>query len=124
MIKLRPHHLLCIEFFEGKGYDLKHIENMYHVINCLNEEDSFMLTESLDDICSCCPNRIDDKCKTQDKVLRYDKSMKDMLKLEYDREYSYKELKLKVEEKTDYLLDNSCRDCQWAYICHNKNRKN
>ena len=29
MIKLRPHHLLCIEFFEGKGYDTKHIENMF-----------------------------------------------------------------------------------------------
>ena len=117
MIKLRPHHLLCIEFFEGKGYDLKHIENMHHVINCLNEEDNFMLIESLDDICSCCPNRIDDKCKTQDKVLRYDKSMKDMLKLEYEREYSYKEISSIVKENIDYLLNNTCKDCQWAYIC-------
>ena len=120
MIKLRPHHLRGIEFFEGTGYDTKHIENMFLVIKSLNEEDSFTLTGELDDICSCCPNRINNRCKTQEKVLRYDKSMKDILNLEYDKEYSYRELETAVGEKIDYLLNETCTDCQWAYICHRK----
>ena len=29
---LRPHHGLCIAFFEGKGYNQKFVENMTNVV--------------------------------------------------------------------------------------------
>ena len=44
MINLRPHHLLCILFFEGKGYNKEFTLNMQNIINNLSHNTKIKLT--------------------------------------------------------------------------------
>jgi hypothetical protein len=57
MITLRPHHLLCIRNFIGKGYSKDFVDNMKSLINTLEENPNqkVLIKSGLDDICKKCP---------------------------------------------------------------------
>lgn len=119
-VVLRPHHLLCIKFFVGRGYSEEFTANMYKTIADLNESDSVKIAFSADVLCAACPNFLGKTCKTQEKVCRYDKKTAELLQLDDGKTYSYKELKARLEEKifSQNKFDDVCRDCEWANICH------
>ena len=58
MIRLRPHHGLCIQHFTGKGYSAAFVANMTHVIAVLRAmpETQIELTADMDVLCACCPH--------------------------------------------------------------------
>ena len=37
MIRLRPHHGMCLAYFEGKGYSDDFTENMQHMLELLEK---------------------------------------------------------------------------------------
>lgn len=122
---IRPHHLFCTRYFEGKGYSEGFTENMGRVLREL-ESDDFMLVKGRDDICKSCPNlESNGLCKTQDKAERYDKTVLINLGLKYNTEYNIKDireiqaLKYPVKNKATKGLDKICGDCQWFDICNN-----
>ncbi|MDD3832193.1 MAG: DUF1284 domain-containing protein [Clostridia bacterium] len=119
-IKLRPHHLLCISFFEGEGYSEQFVSNMQSVIDKLREHKLFRLTLGKDCICACCP-LYTSECADIDKVTTYDNIVMRLLRLSADTIYNYDDIVIKVKEN---ILDKGltvdiCGDCQYAYICHN-----
>ena len=64
---IRPHHLLCLQFFEGKGYSNGFVENMTKIHNEMLSKNPYVeLTEGADDICENCPNNENGIC-TQEK---------------------------------------------------------
>lgn len=62
-MKLRPHHLMCIQSYVGKGYDEDFVKVMdkitYELRN--NKEYLINIVFSTDDICVACPNMLDRK---------------------------------------------------------------
>ncbi len=57
---IRPHHLLCLQFFEGKGYSDDFVRQMAEIHRTLNKENpQINIVEGVDDICKKCPNRSD-----------------------------------------------------------------
>lgn len=40
MLKIRPHHILCMKAYIGKGYSQKFNENMEKIIKTLKENQS------------------------------------------------------------------------------------
>lgn len=72
MIKLRPHHGMCINNFRGKGYDLRFTQHMTSIVENLykDPEQEILIVESTKDdiICSKCPNNDNDLCKSERKV--------------------------------------------------------
>lgn len=118
-IILRPHHLLCIKFFVGRGYSEEFTANMYKAIAALNENDSVKITLSADTLCCACPNLNGKLCETEAKVCRYDKKTAEFLNLEDGKTYSYNDLKAKIEEKifSQNKFDDICLDCEWSDIC-------
>jgi hypothetical protein len=117
---LRPHHLLCISFFKGKGYSQDFVENMATVISDLRRPNSTVtIVNESDDICKACPNNIDGRCTTQDKVDRYDNSLLALCNLSVGQTLTYDAFKQLVFEKI-LLCDKRteiCGDCQWSDIC-------
>ena len=123
MIKLRPHHILCIRHYEGKGYSEEFTANMRRVISALEGGENIILVNGADDICRACPYNKNGTCKDEDKVRRYDSAAKDELSLEYGKEYVYNDLKNNVTDRI-YRRDKLpeiCGDCEWAEICRIKN---
>ncbi len=53
--ELRPHHALCVGFFQGKGYSEAFVENMASVIGALRASDPLLtLRSAADPICGGC----------------------------------------------------------------------
>lgn len=113
-ISLRPHHLLCTEFFEGKGYSNKFVKNMYDVISILENNPEIKITINRDVICSKCPR----DCNSGN-AEAYDKRVLEYCNLHDGDIKKYNILKNKIlsEILEKNLLSNVCGNCQWYEIC-------
>lgn len=120
--KLRPHHGLCIQFFEGKGYSDSFISNMNNMIDDLNDTTSILITMDMDYVCACCPNNNDQICKTQEKVLRFDEKVAELCRLKAGQCITYSEFRKIIIQNVilDDKMKTVCKECKWAAICFRK----
>ena len=121
--KLRPHHGLCIQFFEGKGYSPEFIQHMTSVISHLQKlNPCLMLTVGTDNICSHCPHCEGNFCDSADKVRRFDTAVLEYCNLAEGTNCHWEELQALIKEKSSVrgLLGEICGDCQWFGICGTK----
>lgn len=51
MIRLRPHHLLCILTYEGRGYTPTFVENFDRIVLALGKGQTAVLVGGADDVC-------------------------------------------------------------------------
>lgn len=61
MAQLRGHHLVCLHFYDGEGYDEPFIRNLEKVLKEVRREGA-RIVEGADDVCSLCLHRRDDHC--------------------------------------------------------------
>jgi len=120
-IVLRPHHLQCLKYYVGNGYSKSFVENMNNVVNLLKTSHYITLKCELDDVCKTCPNKKDNKCITQDKVIRYDRLILEKLNLKENETYDLSTINEIV--KNNNLLD-VCNDCEWHSLCLEIEAKN
>lgn len=119
-IKLRPHHGLCIQFFEGKGYDEAFTLNMTQIIAQLETENNLInLTPDCDVLCAACPNNMGGVCTDNEKVASIDKRTLNTSGLDIFRKILWSEYKklLKDEIIETGRLKEVCRNCCWSRIC-------
>lgn len=120
--RLRPHHLLCISFYEGKGYSPNFVRNMNRVVESLEDNPSIQLVSGFDCICVECPHMMNKVCDENVKVERYDKAVLSACDLKPDQILKWKELRelvfdrIIIPKKLNYI----CGDCQWNTICQTK----
>lgn len=122
-ILLRPHHALCIRFFEGKGYSSEFTRHMAGVIEKLQEPGQCVaLVDEEDEICKKCPNHLENGCSQKRKVQRYDENVIDMTGLSYGERIEFGRLKDLTESRIMAAgrFRDLCGDCGWASICHKK----
>lgn len=128
-MRIRPHHLLCMGNYIGKGYSREFEINMSRVIAELKNRSVLTPVEGADDICIACPFDHRGVCETEEKVRRYDREVADRLGLVYGAEYEYEELARRVADEI-YMtgdLTSICGDCEWHSLCLDvikNNRKN
>ena len=73
--RIRPHHGMCLYFFEGKGYSegfTKHMAEVKEWLLGKNGPASLRLVGTTDEICSACPHNKGGSCESAEKVERYD----------------------------------------------------
>jgi hypothetical protein len=119
VIKLRPHHGMCLYFFEGKGYSEEFTTHMQIVKEFLNANPKVHLTVQTDSICIACPNNTDGVCKSAAQVEKYDRAVLKCCGLEEGQELSFFSFSEIVKEK---IFDKGkreeiCGRCQWSGIC-------
>lgn len=121
---LRPHHLLCIHGFKGKGYSEAFVENMQVIIDQLKEdtEMEIQLTIGGDMICVECPKHVSDQspscqygtCVNEERITALDSRALEALGLSEGERYTFKEVIDRIgtvfdEKKFHYV----CAGCQW-----------
>lgn len=118
---LRPHHGLCLGFFEGRGYSDSFSRHMAAVLNGLQKDTVVRLKEGADDVCAGCPN-LDTGCPG---AARYDESVLAFCRLQAGQELTWEALQKTVAEKIIRAgkLEEVCGNCQWNGICANKEYK-
>ena len=121
--KLRPHHGLCISFFEGKGYSDGFVRNMTEVVSDLGADDPLLtLGLTADVICAACPNNVEGRCSTEEKVCRYDNAVLELCGIMAGDKLHWSEFSYRVLEKVidAGMLSEVCKDCCWYDICSRK----
>lgn len=119
-IEIRPHHGLCAEFFQGKGYSGEFTENMAAVLKMLAGNDPLVVPKADTDlICGHCPNNLGNCCTSGEKVLRYDKKVLELCGIAEGTALHWEEYRRLLREKIIGAgrLKEVCGDCQWADIC-------
>lgn len=120
-LKLRGHHLLCLQGFQGYGYDEDFVENMCEINRLRKLEDtSIKVVNSPDDICKACPNLVDNKCiddKNNDKIIAMDNVV--LSKIDSDKTYNSIDLFNEISQIFNTLesMEESCLNCSWWEQC-------
>ncbi len=125
-IVLRPHHGMCFQFYEGKGYSEDFTDHMGRIIREMeaDPEQKIRLKVEMDIVCENCPNNESGECITADKVKRYDEEVLKACVLEDGDEISFAGFTELVREQIidAGIRSDICGDCSWDYICREKER--
>jgi len=123
MIKIRAHHLLCVQGFQGYGYSRDFERNMDKVIMDLKSEEQVLeIVAECDVICSHCPHKKDGLCKNTPESHEIIKNMD----LNVLKKLGLKEGTRSKAKNVFTLLDRNiktndvyelCGDCSWRNKC-------
>ncbi len=116
---LRGHHLICLHFFHGEGYNQGFVKNLQEVLRKAEEE--IKVTDGADDICKTCPYLKDDRCEydegADEEVREMDEMALSLLQVKRDSIFKWDEIKKKIPEIFSLWYANYCYDCDWNYAC-------
>ncbi|GAA5819475.1 MAG: DUF1284 domain-containing protein [Methanobrevibacter sp. CfCl-M3] len=135
-INLRAHHLLCLQGYQGYGYDENFKRNLENLITHLKNNPTIIVLKAADIICSYCPNLKDEKCclnlekydehSTKEKISRSNEEITKMdLNLikktgiienkAYKINNLYKIINNSIKNVDD--LKDICDNCKWTDVC-------
>ncbi len=125
IIKIRAHHLLCIQGFQGYGYSKDFVDNMDRIIKIINldPDREIELIRECDDICLHCPHHIKGKCRKRIgsswKIRLIDKRILKELKLKENTTGKVNDFLSFVNKNFRNISDvkNICRCCSWKEKC-------
>ena len=132
-LRLRPHHLLCLQTFIGRGYSKEFVEHMTLVKKQLTDEPHTPITlvHGADDLCTHCPNCVEGRCISEKPAI-FDRLVKE--KLMACKQYSgfssssdSGSLRLhgipKELQISDDILVMCCPGCEWKELCKRVSRR-
>lgn len=119
---LRPHHALCVLFFEGKGYSQAFIENMAESL--AKPSQLVQITDGCDTLCQACPHNHDGLCRDEAKVSLFDQRILSMVG-EFPQAHQPIPLNELCQSICDSILKREllaevCGECEWAALCQDK----
>ena len=118
-IRLRAHHLLCMQQFDGYGYSDGFSVGMGQVIDRIRADrtQELLILDRPDVICKKCPNlREDSTCELSDEDVRgKDRGVIDTLGLEKpEQSVRYETLHdLLIQRMNREAFESICGDCRW-----------
>lgn len=130
MLKIRPHHILCMRAYSGNGYSEEFKIKMEGIIKEIKAYNEFLQVDNLkekirevelvfytDSICEKCPNKLDENlCSSQEKVNLLDLKVVNHFKLK-EGIYNYKDLEdLVYDSINEDIFDDICKECEWYEI--------
>lgn len=118
---LRPHHGMCIQFYEGKGYSKDFTDHMGRIVQEMkaNPTQKVTLKVQTDIVCKNCPNNESGICTSQEKVTGYDKEVLKCCGLREGTEIGFDDFTALIRERIIHsgLRAEICGDCSWNDIC-------
>ncbi len=127
MIKLRGHHLICLHFFQGKGYNPEFIENLRRIRKRVEAGEEIEVSSEADDVCKRCPYLKAGKClydKEADiEIKEMDRTAMKLLSAKNLERVTWMNIKKKIPEIFSQWSRKYCTDCDWREVCEAKGEK-
>ncbi|GBD99282.1 hypothetical protein BMS3Abin07_01317 [bacterium BMS3Abin07] len=120
MPALRGHHLICLHFFHGEGYDEAFIENLMAILERA-EEQEILISACADDVCRSCPHLRDGRClyeeNADDEIRAMDGKALELLGLSPGRKVRWSTLRARIPDIFSEWFALYCRECDWRDSC-------
>ena len=118
MIRLRPHHGMCLLNFRGMGYSPEFTEKMTAVSELLRREPetAVSVSDGADDLCSVCPHCVNGKC-TSDNPAVFDCRVAEAAGVHAGDVVTWKDFSGKTEVLNRTALKEICAGCRWLQVC-------
>lgn len=118
VLRLRPHHGMCILNFRGHGYSDAFSVHMAETVAQLkaHPETEIEITDVCDDLCSVCPHREGSAC-TSPRPPLFDQNVLRRTGLAAGQRVTWEEFSSRTNEYTLYHLDEMCPECNWLELC-------
>lgn len=128
MIKFRGHHLICLNYYEGKGYNEEYVANLSNLVQLANSGEKVKVVEGGDDVCSCCPYLIDNNCEhkpeSESSIKTLDKMALSALKLKIGDEVYWANINKAVSKFEKEFFVKFCNGCDWIELCKSAQENN
>ena len=128
-IKFRPHHLLCMLTYKGKGYTDAFTDNFDKLMERLNAQPTELeICKGPDDICAprlCDPTDTNCHCYNDDLTETDEKALADIKKIDGLKDLDYAKMiyltpdlikELRASYKTN-AIRTACEGCEWVDLC-------
>ncbi len=118
---LRPHHGMCFQFYQGKGYSTSFVTHMDQLLQELQADPLTMVRMCVgaDLVCGHCPHLHGKVCDSDERVLRYDRDVLKACGLHDGEEISYTSFIARIKERIILpgMRSKICGDCNWNALC-------
>lgn len=124
LLQIRGHHLLCIQGYQGYGYDRQFEKNMSFIKEYLMANNPLVeVVTDLDAICASCPNAGDSGCNldcdANETIKLMDQNLLKALAIKpgtlLNAETLFTLTNTKLQTKLD--LTGICDQCRWQQKC-------
>lgn len=120
MPNLRGHHLICLQFYHGEGYDESFIRKLKDVIELANKE-TVTISRGSDDVCNTCPFLKKGKCVSapdaEKDIQKMDIKALALLGYADGQCVEWSEVKERVKEIFSDWYFQYCSECKWKTAC-------
>jgi|WetSurMetagenome_2_1015567.scaffolds.fasta_scaffold279964_2 uncharacterized protein len=122
-LRIRAHHILCIQGFQGLGYSKKFTKNMALITEKIQNNPFFFIKIIIgaDSICKHCPHLLDGVCEMEMDSIKVISSMDALvlknLNLEAGSVISAAQLKTLTGSLSPKIVKEICGDCGWRDNC-------
>ena len=120
-IKLRGHHLICLHFFRGEGYNPEFIANLNGILNRAEAGEEIEVYSGADDVCKMCPYLKGEIC-LYDKdagaeIREMDRRAIRLLSFKNQRRVKWRDIREKIPPIFREWAREYCKDCNWRTVC-------
>jgi hypothetical protein len=120
-IKLRGHHLICLHFFRGEGYNPEFVANLREVIKRAEAGEEIEVYSGADDVCKMCPYLKEGICfydkDTEAEIREMDRRAIRLLRLKTRRRVKWLDIREKIPQIFREWSREYCEDCSWRKVC-------
>ena len=118
MIRLRPHHGMCLLNFRGMGYSPEFTKKMTAVSELLRREPetAVSVSDGADDLCSVCPHCVNGKCTSNNPAV-FDQRVLEAAGVHAGDVVTWKDFSGKTEVLNRTALKEICAGCRWLQVC-------
>ncbi|MCD8085046.1 MAG: DUF1284 domain-containing protein [Clostridiales bacterium] len=122
---LRPHHGMCLAYYQGRGYSPAFTRAADAALLRLLEENPIVrLTVAADVLCAACPNRRGSQCAGTGNAARYDRAVLERCGLREGDELPFASFAAAVQKAVLAPGGRTaiCGGCQWNDLCNGPGR--
>jgi len=115
MVRLRGHHLVCLNFFSGEGLGDEFRDNYRRLLERLTGGEPVAVADGADEVCRRCPHRQEDLCGWDEAaVLRLDRLALAALGTAAGGAAAWTELTARVRSLPGAWWEEFCAGCDWV----------
>jgi hypothetical protein len=120
-IRLRGHHLICLHFFRGEGYNFEFVENLKKILERAETGEEIEVCSGADDICRNCPHLKGERCRydknVDSEIREMDRKAIKLLRLSTRRKVKWLQIKDEIPEIIHEWSKDYCKICGWRKAC-------